>query len=65
MTHAGKIKTLDDKIKVNQAQYDLDRKAAEISALLSSELEKYEFLTGKDLVYKPRVVEQAKFECSP
>ena len=42
ITLADELKTLDDKIKVNQAQYDLDRKAAKISALLSKQLCKYE-----------------------
>ena len=31
----------------NEAQYDLDRKAAEISALSSNNLDKYEYLTGE------------------
>ena len=56
---------LDDKIEVNQAQYDLDIEAARISALLSKELEKYEYLTSEELGYKPGVVEKAKFEYSP
>ena len=46
-------------------QYDLDRQAAKISALSSGELEKYEYLTGEDLEYKPHVVQNAKFEYSP
>ena len=33
MTITDELKILDDKIKVNQAQYDLDKEAAEISAL--------------------------------
>ena len=49
----------------NEAQYDLDRKAAKISALFSNNLDKYEYLNGKDLGLKPSTVEQAKFECSP
>ena len=52
-------------IKANQAQYDLDRKAAKISALSYGELEKYGYWTGEDLGYKPGVVEKAKFEYSP
>ena len=65
ITLADELKTLDDKIKVNQARYDLDRKAAKISALLSKQLCKYECLTGEYLEYKPEVVERAKFESSP
>ena len=65
MTLIGQVKILDDKIKANKAQYDLDREAAKISALSCGELEKYEYLTGKDLGYKPDVIQKAKFECSP
>ena len=36
-----------------------------ILTLPSKELDKYEYLTGDDLEYKPRVVEQAKFEYDP
>ena len=49
----------------NEAQYDLDRKAAKISALSSNNLDKYEYLTGEDLGLKPSTVEQAKFEYCP
>ena len=55
MTLTEKVKILDDKIKSSKAQYDLDREAAKISALSSGELEKYEYLTGEDLGYKPKV----------
>ena len=59
------LKILDEKIKANQAQYDLDREAAKISALSSKKLDKYEYLSGEDLGHKPGVVERAKFEYSP
>ena len=49
----------------NEAQYDLDRKAAKISALSSNNLDKYEYLTGEDLGLKPSAIEQTKFEYSP
>ena len=49
----------------NEAQYDLDRKAAEISALSSNNFDEYEYLTGEDLDLKPSNIEQAKFEYSP
>ena len=65
MTIADKSKILDDKIKTNQSQYSLEREAAKMSALSSTELEKYEYLTGEDLGYKPELFEQAKFEYSP
>ena len=58
------IKILDDKIKSKEAQYDLGREAAKISALSSKHLEKYEYLTGEDLGYKSSVLEKGKFEYS-
>ena len=65
MTLTEQVKIVDDKIKAHKAQYDLDRKAAKISALSSGELEKYEYLSGKDLGYKPDVIQKAKSEYSP
>ena len=65
MTVTDGLKIIDNKIKVNQAQHDLDRLAANISAYSSGDLRKYEYLTGEDLGYKASVVEQAKFEYSP
>ena len=65
MTITDQIKILDRKIMQNEAQYDLDRKAAKISALSSNNLDKYEYLTGEDLDLKPSTVEQTKFEYSP
>ena len=65
MTINERIKILNNKIRSNQAQYDLDRQNAKISALSSCELDKYEYLTGEDLGYKPDVVQKAKFEYSP
>ena len=64
MTITEEPKILDDRIKTNQAQYELDKEAVKISALSSKELDKYEYLTGEDLRYKPGVAEQAKFEHS-
>ena len=37
MTLTDELKILDDKIKANKAQYDLDREATKISALSSKE----------------------------
>ena len=65
MTITDQIKILDRKIMQNEAQYDLDRKAAKMSALSSNNLDKYEYLTGEDLGLKPSTVEQAKLEYSP
>ena len=65
MTRKEQVKILDDKIEANNAQYNLDRMNAEISAYSSGDLPEYEYLTKKDLNYKPNAFEQAKFEYSP
>ena len=65
MTAIDQLKTIDSRIKANQAQYDLGRLAAKISALSSDDLRKYEYLTSEDFGYRPSVVEKAKFDYSP
>ena len=65
MTRKEQVKILDDKIEANNAQYDLDRMNAEISAYSSGDLPEYEYLTKKDLEYKPDAVEKVKLEYSP
>ena len=65
MTITDQIKILGKNILQNEAQYDLDKKAAIVSAGSSNNLDKYEYLTGKDLGLKPNTIEQAKFEYSP
>ena len=65
MTVTDQLKIADNNINVNQAQLDLDRLAAKISANSSGDLKKYEYLTGEDLGYKPSVLDQAKFDNSP
>ena len=65
VTVTDQIKILDRKIKQNEAQHDLDRKAAKISALSSNNLDKYNYLTGEDLGLKPSTDEQVRFEYSP
>ena len=65
MKVTDQIKILNRKTIQNEAQYDLGRKAAKISALSSNNLDKYEYLTGEDLGLKANTTEQAKFECSP
>ena len=42
------VKILDDEIKATQAQFDLEREAAKISALSSKESDKYEYLTSEE-----------------
>ena len=65
MTRKDQNKILDDKIRANNAQYDLDRMNAEISAYSSGDLHKYKYLTKKDLGYKTDAFEKEKFEYSP
>ena len=55
MTVNDQLKIIDNKIKANQAQFDLDRLAAKISAYSSDNLRKN--LNGEDLGYKPSVFE--------
>ena len=53
----------------NEAQYDLDRQTAKISALSSGNLRKYEFITAKDVLPEKDLLEKAAvlkiFEYSP
>ena len=65
MTCKDQIKILNDKIESNTNQYKLDRLNAKISAFSSDDLNKYEFLTRKDLKYKPNALDKTKFEFSP
>ena len=65
MTRKEQNKILNDKIESSINQYKVDRLNAEISAFSSGDLNKYEFLTRKDLKYKPNALDKARFEFSP
>ena len=65
MTRKEQNKILNDKIESKINQYKVDRLNAEISAFSSGDLNKYEFLTRKDLRYKPNALDKARFEFSP
>ena len=65
MTFKDQLKIIDNKIRQNQADYDLYRKNAKIFAVSSGKLDKYEYLTGEDLEYRPDHVQKAKFEYNP
>ena len=66
MIFTDELKILDDKIKVNQAQYDLGREAVKVSTLSSKDLlEKYEYLAGEYLGHRPSALEKTKFEYPP
>ena len=42
--------TIDDKIRDEKLQYDINREAAKLSALSSGKIHKYEYLTGEDIL---------------
>ena len=58
---------IDDKIKDEKLQYNINRDAAKVSALSSGKIEKYEYLTGEEIVSfnQRQIIEQAKFAYSP
>ena len=59
--------TINDQIRNEKLQYDLNREAAKISALSSGKIHKYEYLTGEDILpsNQQQIIEQAKFTYSP
>ena len=69
MSISEKIKEINNRIKQNKAQYDLDWQTAKISALSSGNVSKYEFLTDKDVLAEKDLLEKAaalkRFEYSP
>ena len=59
--------TINDKIRDEKLQYDINREAAKISALSSDKINKYEFLAGEEILpsNQQQIIEQAKLTCSP
>ena len=59
--------TIEDQIKDKKLQYDINSEAAKISALSSGKIDKYEYLTGEEILpsNQQQVIEQAKFTYSP
>ena len=59
--------TIDDKIRDEKLQYDIKKEAAKMSALLSGKIDKFEDLTGEEILISDerRVIEQTKFLYSP
>ena len=59
--------TIEDKIKDENLQYDINKEVANISALSSGKLDKYEFLTGEEIIpsNQHQIIQQAKFNYSP
>ena len=58
--------TINDQIRDEKLQFDINREAAKISALSSGKIHKYEYLTGKDILpsNQQQLIEQAKFTYS-
>ena len=58
---------IDDQIKEEKLQYDINREAARISALSSGKIYEYEYLTGEEILpsNQKQIIEQAKFTYSP
>ena len=59
--------TLEDQIRDEKLQYDINSEAAKISTLPSGEIDNYEYLTGEDILSsnQQEIIEQAKFTYSP
>ena len=59
--------TINDQIRDKKLQYDINREAAEISALSSGKIHKCKYLTGEDILpsNQYQIIEQVRFTCSP
>ena len=59
--------TINDQIRDEKVQYDINREASKISALSLGNIQKYEYLTGEDILRsnQQQIIEQAKFTYSP
>ena len=59
--------TIEDQIRDKKPQYDINREAANISALSSGKIDKYEYLTGEEILpsTQQKIIEQAKFTYFP
>ena len=59
--------TIEDQIKDAKLQYDINREAAKVSALSSGKIDKYEYLTGEEILpsNQQQIIQKAKFTYSP
>ena len=59
--------TIDDQIRDEKLQYNINREVAKISALSSGKIRKYEYLTREDILpsNQQQITEQTKFTYSP
>ena len=58
--------TIEDQIRDEKLQYDINREVAKISALSSGKIDKHEYLTGEEILpsNQQQIIEQAKFTYS-
>ena len=58
---------IDDKIKDEKLQYHINKEAAKISALSSGKIDRYEYITGEEMLPSDqiRIIDQPKFTYSP
>ena len=63
----NKTMTIEDEIKDEKLQYDINSQAAKISALSSGEIDEYEYLTGEEILpsNQQQIIQEAKFNYSP
>ena len=59
--------TNDDQVEDEKLQHDITTEAEKISALSSGKIDKYEYLTGEEILpsNQKQIIEQAKFIYSP
>ena len=59
--------TIEDQIRDEKLQYDINREAAKISTLLPGKIDKYEYYTGEGILpsNQQQIIEQGKFTYSP
>ena len=59
--------TIEDQIRDEKLEYDINRESAKISALSSGEIDKYEYLTDEEILRsnQQQIIELAKFTYSP
>ena len=62
-----KVMTINDQIRVEKLQYNINREAAKISSKSLGKLHKYEYLTGEEILpsNQQQIIEEAKFTYSP
>ena len=67
LTYIIKLTTINDQIRDEKIQYDINREVAKTSAWSSGKIRKYEYFTGEDILpsHQQQIIEQGKFTYSP